>query len=462
MAVRRRSLDIITMDLIPSPSAAALSLTSRSELRRRYLAIALCLGCGDSAADRGHPHSQRRGLVPLGLLLDLAGDARRGCAGRVVRAAPPEVTAHAIGSASGRSLAFAGLERGDRQSQPLFRQLDDPVLPALPAASDALSGGRRLLPAARSRRPGDRTDVRVRPARRVRRRVAGDPATLDDPHADVGGQPRATAARRVSAGGRLARGSRSPCWSPSARCSCGKSRSSCATASPTPKLPDAPVQSWNAGRRPRASPSSTTSSSSTRGWHSAGAWGPRRRHSFPRASTGSSRTARRARRSPASTAIPASCNYLLHDVTSVGYQLRPPATAAIVGAGGGSDVLTALASNARKVTAIELNAGIIDVLRDALRRIYGQVVRPPRVQTIVGEGRSVLTRTRGKLRLDPDLADRQLGGHQRGRVLAVGKQPVHRRSVPAVLLALHRSRTGIHQPLDGGRNGTRGTAAACS
>lgn len=88
--------------------------------------------------------------------------------------------------------------------------------------------------------------------------------------------------------------------------------------------------------------------------------------------------------------------YLLHDVTSVGYQLRPPATAAIVGAGGGRDVLTALTSNARKVTAIELNAATIDVLRTRFGEFTGNLYDHPRVQTIVGEGRSELTRTRDK------------------------------------------------------------------
>lgn len=86
--------------------------------------------------------------------------------------------------------------------------------------------------------------------------------------------------------------------------------------------------------------------------------------------------------------------YLLDDVTSVGYQLRKPSTAAIVGAGGGRDVLTALTVGARKITAIELNRAIVDLLRTEFGEFAGHLYEHPRVSAVVGEGRSVLTRSR--------------------------------------------------------------------
>jgi len=83
--------------------------------------------------------------------------------------------------------------------------------------------------------------------------------------------------------------------------------------------------------------------------------------------------------------------HLLYDVTSVGYQLRPPKRAAIVGAGGGRDILTALAVGTESVDAIELNRATVNLLRGALRTFSGGVYDLPGVNTIVGEGRSAIT-----------------------------------------------------------------------
>jgi hypothetical protein len=89
-------------------------------------------------------------------------------------------------------------------------------------------------------------------------------------------------------------------------------------------------------------------------------------------------------------------SYLLDDVTSVGYQLRHPATAAVIGAGGGRDVLTALTLDVRQITAIELNRGIVDILRNRFGEFSGHLYDHPRVRTVVGEGRSELVRLRQK------------------------------------------------------------------
>jgi hypothetical protein len=91
--------------------------------------------------------------------------------------------------------------------------------------------------------------------------------------------------------------------------------------------------------------------------------------------------------------------YLLHDVTSVGYQLRPPKSAAIIGGGGGRDALTALALGTRSLMVIELNAAIVELMRTEFSKFTGGLYDDPRVETIVGEGRSVLTRTDRKFDL---------------------------------------------------------------
>ncbi len=87
--------------------------------------------------------------------------------------------------------------------------------------------------------------------------------------------------------------------------------------------------------------------------------------------------------------------YLLDDVTSVGYQLRGPRRVAIVGAGGGRDILTAKLAGAEEVDAIELNAGIVSAVRDHFAGFSGGVYQLDGVHAIVGEGRSVLTRSAG-------------------------------------------------------------------
>jgi hypothetical protein len=87
--------------------------------------------------------------------------------------------------------------------------------------------------------------------------------------------------------------------------------------------------------------------------------------------------------------------HLLFDVTSVGYQFRKPGAVAIVGAGGGRDILTARIAGAKNIDAIELNAGIVGALRGPFAQFSGNVYDLPGVRAIVGEGRSVLTRSPG-------------------------------------------------------------------
>lgn len=86
--------------------------------------------------------------------------------------------------------------------------------------------------------------------------------------------------------------------------------------------------------------------------------------------------------------------HLFFDVTGVGYQLRPPASVAIIGPGGGRDILTALKSGATAIDAIEMNGAIVEVLSSAgFRDFTGDVYHMPGVHAVVSEGRSYLART---------------------------------------------------------------------
>ncbi|MGB3966456.1 MAG: hypothetical protein WBO45_06970, partial [Planctomycetota bacterium] len=85
--------------------------------------------------------------------------------------------------------------------------------------------------------------------------------------------------------------------------------------------------------------------------------------------------------------------YLDYDVTTLGYQLRAPARAAIIGAGGGRDILSALRAGATAVDAIELNPHTIELVSATFGHVSGDVYHQPGVRAIASEGRSHLTHT---------------------------------------------------------------------
>jgi spermidine synthase len=84
--------------------------------------------------------------------------------------------------------------------------------------------------------------------------------------------------------------------------------------------------------------------------------------------------------------------YLLYDVTTAGYQLRPPDRVAIIGAGGGRDILTAKLSGAGHIDAIELHEEIIQEVSGRYADFSGDVYGLPGVNAIAGDGRNALTR----------------------------------------------------------------------
>ena len=67
----------------------------------------------------------------------------------------------------------------------------------------------------------------------------------------------------------------------------------------------------------------------------------------------------------------------------------------IVGVGGGFDILTALFFEASRVTAVEVNAASVNIVRNTYRDYFRHWVLDPRVELVHGEGRHVLSTRAG-------------------------------------------------------------------
>ncbi len=89
---------------------------------------------------------------------------------------------------------------------------------------------------------------------------------------------------------------------------------------------------------------------------------------------------------------PAALEHLKYDVTNMGYYLRPNGRALVIGAGGGRDVLSALAFGAQSVTAVEINNDIIRTVNGRFGDFTGHLDRDPRVRFVNDEARSYVAR----------------------------------------------------------------------
>jgi len=89
---------------------------------------------------------------------------------------------------------------------------------------------------------------------------------------------------------------------------------------------------------------------------------------------------------------PAALQFLRYDVTSLGAQLRPGGRAAIIGVGGGRDVLNAAANGFRRIVGIEVNSAMVNLTSRRLDYFSG-FSEIPGFELYNDEGRSYLTRS---------------------------------------------------------------------
>jgi len=87
-----------------------------------------------------------------------------------------------------------------------------------------------------------------------------------------------------------------------------------------------------------------------------------------------------------------SLDWIAHDVTALAHHLRRGKDVAVIGVGGGRDLLTAVWSRARSITGIEINRGFLDLLEKDLDTFAGLADRAEIVLEY-DEARSYLTRT---------------------------------------------------------------------
>jgi SAM-dependent methyltransferase len=83
-------------------------------------------------------------------------------------------------------------------------------------------------------------------------------------------------------------------------------------------------------------------------------------------------------------------SYLKDDVINAAYLVQPPADVAVVGVGGGRDILSALYFGAKSIRGIEINPAIFEVLTDKFADFSGHLDQQPGVSLVNAEARSYI------------------------------------------------------------------------
>lgn len=85
-------------------------------------------------------------------------------------------------------------------------------------------------------------------------------------------------------------------------------------------------------------------------------------------------------------------DFLRYDLTNLAYTIRNRGRSAVIGVGGGRDLLSAYMFGFRDVTGVELNSVFIDFLKNEFRD-YNHLADLPGVRLYVDEARSWFART---------------------------------------------------------------------
>jgi len=86
--------------------------------------------------------------------------------------------------------------------------------------------------------------------------------------------------------------------------------------------------------------------------------------------------------------------FLDYLTSTLPYYLKSPAKVLVIGAGGGFDLLNAISHGAQKVVGVEINPDVVKIVREKFGDLGGNLYLHPKVKILIGEGRSILRRSR--------------------------------------------------------------------
>lgn len=89
-------------------------------------------------------------------------------------------------------------------------------------------------------------------------------------------------------------------------------------------------------------------------------------------------------------------SFLADDLINIGYHIRKPKTVAVIGVGGGRDIMSGLYFGAQKITAIEINPAIIEALTRQFADFIGNFYKRNDVKLVNSEARSWLNNNGGQ------------------------------------------------------------------
>ncbi len=134
------------------------------------------------------------------------------------------------------------------------------------------------------------------------------------------------------------------------------------------------------------------------------------------------------RRSIASLATCDEVAFLRYDVTNLAYAIRGLQTGAVIGVGGGRDLLSARLFGLSEVVGVEINPIFIDLLTQRFSD-YTAIGRQPGITFEVDEARSWFARATRSFDIIQMSLDRYLGRDWSGRIHLVGERSLHRRGL---------------------------------
>jgi spermidine synthase len=86
--------------------------------------------------------------------------------------------------------------------------------------------------------------------------------------------------------------------------------------------------------------------------------------------------------------------YTGYTSSALPYSLHPIHSVLVLGAGGGADVLQALSHGASRITAVELNEQLVELVREDYGEFSGEIYRDPRIHLVIADARGFVARDR--------------------------------------------------------------------